>query len=273
MTIVNAILTAIFDTLYAVLGVLPAWLSLTVLSAVVGVLALVVVRYCSNQKAIGRVKDDIKANMLALKLFKDELRVVFRAQGRLLVSALRMQYHMLPPLLVMIAPFVLVAAQMGLRYQWRPLRPDETANLTVSLRDDAPPGAYNITVEAPKAVHVDSRVRARADRHKVEWYVRGTEPGVYTLRFNGQGQPVTKRLTVGDTQDRVSPKRPGPGFLDRLLYPAEAPFGAHSVIQSISINYPQRESWFSGADWWVVWFLVLSIVAALILKPVLGVKF
>ncbi len=274
MALVNAIFTAVFDTAYAVLGLLPPWLALTVLSGVVGIIALVVIRYCSNQAAIGRVKDDIKANMLALKLFKDELPVVFRAQGRLLWAALRMQYHMVPPLLVMLVPFMLIAAQMGLRYQWRPLKPDELSVLTVSLRDDAPLSAYDITVETPDGVVVPPERRVRAPGGgKVFWNVQGTEPGQYTLVLDCQGRSFTKRLTVGAACDRVSPQRPGPSFWSRLLYPAETPFPADSIIQSISIDYPRRDSWFCGADWWILWFLVLSIVAALIFKPLLGVKF
>ena len=110
MATLNHILTWAFNIIYAPLNPLPRWCSLTLLSGVVGLLALVVVKYTSNQAAIGRVKDDIKANMLAIKLFKDEMRVMFGAQRRLIWAALRMQYRMLPPLLVMLVPFVLVAA-------------------------------------------------------------------------------------------------------------------------------------------------------------------
>jgi hypothetical protein len=272
MWFINRILTAVFDTVYAVLGLLPNWASLTVLSGLVGVAALFVVRYCSNQKAMGKVKDDIKANMLALKLFKDELPVVFRSQGVLLWSAVRIQLLMLPPLVVMIVPFVLVAAQMGLRYQWRPLNPGEESVLTVGLRADAPPEAYNLTVDAPEGVVIDRRVRKRA-KQEVDWTVRADKPGVYTLTLVAGDEREPKRLTVGADQDRVSPKRPGRGLLDKLLYPAERPFSADSRIQSISIAYPTRDSWFCGADWWILWFLVLSIVIALIFKPLIGVKF
>jgi len=272
VTIVNPIMTALFDALYGLLGLLPPWLSLSVLSVLAGVLALVVMRYCSNQAAIGRVKDGIKADMLALKLFKDELPVVFRAQGRLVLGALRMQYYMLPPMAVMMVPFILAAAQMGLRYQWRALRPDEESVLSVALRRDAPAGAFDITIEAPDGVQVDRRVR-KPVKHEVDWIVRGARAGRYTLRLRCGGDSITKQLVVGDDAGRVSPRRPGPGFVDRLLYPAERPFGSGSMVQSVSIAYPPRESRFCGADWWVVWFLVLSIVAALALKPIFRVKF
>ena len=102
LALLNPICTALGDGIYAVLGPLPPWLSLTILSAIAGLLALVVFRYTSNQKAIGRALDDIKANLLALKLYKDELRVTFQAQGRLLWAIARLQRYMLTPFLVML---------------------------------------------------------------------------------------------------------------------------------------------------------------------------
>ncbi len=275
MGVLNSILTAVFDTVYAVLGLGPRWLSLTILSGIVGVVALIVVRFCSNQAAIGRVKDDIKANMLSLKLFKDELRVVLKAQVRLIWAGLRMQYHMLPPLLVMFVPFVLVAAQMGLRYQWRPVETNEPTDLTVRLRPDAPDSALNWMLEAPDGVETAPSargIRINADEKAVVWNLIGRKPGRYVLTFREGTESVTKEFVVGKDQDRVSPVRPGPSLVDRVLYPAERPFGSDSVIQSIAITYPPRDSWFCGADWWILWFVVLSIVIALLLKPVVGVK-
>src|SRR5260370_27871087 len=76
--------------LLAPIGMLPGWLSATVVAAVTGVLLLVLFKYTSNQRAIKRVRDDIDANLLALKLFKDNARVTIGSQGRLLVGAGRL---------------------------------------------------------------------------------------------------------------------------------------------------------------------------------------
>ena len=77
---------------------------------------------------------------------------------------------------------------------------------------------------------------------------------------------------VGGTNQRVSPLRHNGGWVDSLLYPVEAPLEASSVVQSISLSYPFAESWFHGSTWWIIWFLVLSIVIALIFKPFMNVK-
>ena len=65
----------------APLGTLPGWLSATIVAAVTGVLLLVAFKYTSNQRAIKRVRDDIDANLLALKLFKDSTAVTLRSPG------------------------------------------------------------------------------------------------------------------------------------------------------------------------------------------------
>ncbi len=54
------------------------------ISIVIGLLMVIVFRYTSDQKAIGRAKDKLKAHLLAVRLFQDQLPVVMRAYGRIL---------------------------------------------------------------------------------------------------------------------------------------------------------------------------------------------
>ncbi len=63
------------------IGVVPGWLSATAIAAVTGVLMLAVFKYTSNQNAIKRVRNEINAHLLALKLFKDSARVALQSQG------------------------------------------------------------------------------------------------------------------------------------------------------------------------------------------------
>ena len=271
MWLVNRILMAVFDAIYAVLGAVHPAFALVVISGVFGVAALLVIRYCSNQTAVGRIKDRINANLLAIKLYKDELRVMFRALPRILWATAKLQAHMIPPLLVMIVPMILVCTQMAGRHEWRPLRVGERAVLTISLKPDAPYSALDITARLPSGVTMDHRVRATEPR-KVSWYVQASQPGRHTLTFPVGGQDITKELVVGDGFERVSPKRHNGGFADSLLYPCEAPIAADSLVESISVALPPLDSWFYGSFWWIIWLLALSIIIALIFKPFLKVK-
>jgi hypothetical protein len=272
MATLNRLLTALFDVIYTPLNPLPRWCSLTLLSVLAGLVALLVVKYTSNQAAIARIKDDIKAHMLAIKLFKDDLGVMFGAQAQLIWAALRMQYRMLPPLVIMFVPFVLMAAQMGLRYQWRPLKVGETVCMDVVLSDQAQPADFDLQCPAQDGVEiVGLPVRGLAS-HMVTWRIRPQRPGVHTLVMTHGRETFTKQLAVGENADRACPVRGGT-FWDRLLYPAEAPFEAASLVRSIRlVPYPERRGRYAGADWWLFWFFAVSVVAALVLKPVLKVK-
>ena len=46
------------------------------ISIVIGFLMVIVFRYTSDQKAIGRAKDQLKAHLLAVRLYQDQLPVV-----------------------------------------------------------------------------------------------------------------------------------------------------------------------------------------------------
>ncbi|GAG02027.1 unnamed protein product, partial [marine sediment metagenome] len=57
------------------------FVALLLISLVTGVVMLWIFGAVSNQKAIKRVKDKIKAHLLEILLFNDSLKMVFRAQG------------------------------------------------------------------------------------------------------------------------------------------------------------------------------------------------
>ena len=71
----------------------------------------------------------------------------------------------------------------------------------------------------------------------------------------------------------------GDSFWDLLLYPTEARFASGSAFTSISVSaYPIRELRLLGIDWSFgielgmgLTFMVISIVAALLLKGLFGV--
>ncbi len=218
--------------LLAPVGWLPGWLSATIISAVTGVLLLVIFKYTSNQRAIKRVRDDIKAHLLALKLFKDSTSVTFRAQGRILLGAFRLMVLSIVPMLVMMAPVCLLLGQLALWYQSRPLRVGEEAVVTVKLGGD----------------------------HELPW------PEVRLAPTSAV------EVAVGDGFMRLSAKRPGWSWSDILLHPWERPFRTDSSVESIEIDYPDRVSWTSGTDWWVAYWFVASTVAALCFRPLLNVN-
>ena len=270
LSVLNPICTVIGDGVYAVLGPLPIWLGLTLISAAAGVVMLVAFGYLSNQAAIGETKDDIKANLLALKLFKEDLRVTFLSQLRLLWAIARLQRYMLVPILILLLPMLLGLAQMGVRYQWRPLRIGEETLVKVKLGEGSDTvGDANASAGSGLAVEAGPVPGGG----EIVWRVRAVENGTHTITLQIGGATLEKELVVSDGFQRVGPLRPGRSWTSQLLYPVEPALPGDLPIMSIEVAYPDRESWIYGTDYWVLYFFVVSMIVAIILRPVFNVRF
>ena len=266
----NPVCTAIGDAIYASLSPLPVWLGLTLLSVLGGIIMLIAFRYASNQTGIGRAKDDIKANLLALKLFKDEIRVTFQSQWRILGAILRLQRYVLTPVILLTLPMLLGLAQMGIRHQWRPLMPGERTNIRMSFARDAT-DLPAVTLEPSNGIDIE--VGPIPGDGDLVWRVRATEPGRHTLVFRVGDQTIEKELVVGSGFERVSAMRCGRAWATQLLHPAEPRLPSDSPVYAIAIRYPGVDSLIHGANYWVIYLFVISMATALILKPLFKVRF
>ncbi|MFQ5743411.1 MAG: hypothetical protein ACE5HV_07465, partial [Acidobacteriota bacterium] len=68
---------------------------------------------------------------------------------------------------------------------------------------------------------------------------------------------------------RIECLEPFNGFLDQLLNPSEPPLPPSSPVESISLDYPEREVSLLGwkTHWLVVFFILTMVVAFALRKP------
>lgn len=268
LSLLNPLLTDVGDAVYAIFDPLPPVVGITVLSAFFGVVLLIAFKYLSNQKAIGRVRDTISASLLALKLYKDDMMVTLRTQGRLFVAIAKLQWYMFMPIIILLLPMLMAMAQMGVRYQWRPLRVGEETQITAEL-DDFVDEYSKLAIEPNEGLCVLAGPVIGGG--EAVWRVLAEKAGRHTLTITCDGKSVTKEFVVGRAGQRVNPIR-GQRWTDQLLNPNEAALPGRLPVRSISINYPPFESYIYGSDWWVLYFFVVSMVFALLFKPMFNVR-
>ena len=261
------------EVLLAPIAVSPGWLSNGLIAAIIAVPLLLIFKVTSNQSAIGRIRDRIKAHMLAVKLYKDNLAVTFDSLGRVFVCSLLLLCHAIVPLLVMIVPVCLLLGQMNLWYQKRPLLLQEEAIVALKLNSFAfDSGLPEIRLDTQLAGEITiGPVRVPA-KDMIYWKIKAGKKGSHKLRFHLNNTSVEKELAIGDGFMRVSVQRSGWSFGSILLHPMEKPFEADSIIKSIEVLYPDRPSRVSGTDGWVIYFFIVSLVVALVLKPFFKVR-
>lgn len=271
---INAPMNTIGKNLFSFIAVVPGWLSNAIISAIAGILMILLFKYTSNQKAISKIKDAIKVNMLALKLFKDNLAVTFCSIGGLFKAATLKLVFALLPMVVMIIPISFTLGQMGVWYQARPLLAGEEANVTVQLNGSQYDSLPDVTLTDSDAFETTMDGFKIPSKRELIWTIKAGSDGLHKLSFDINGQTYDKELAIGEGFMRVSEIRPGidTGIEDLLLHPMEQPFSADSIVKSISIEYPERISKTSGTNWWLGYFFVVSMIFAFIFMPVFKVK-
>jgi hypothetical protein len=264
--------SALFGVLRGPMTALPAWLSLTVISALLGAVLLILFKYTSPQTAISRVRDKIKAHLLAMKLFKDNIPVVLKSQVQVFAAAVMLLIYSIPPMLVMILPFCLVLGQLGVWYQARPLAASEQAVVVMQLADSKSEAMPSVSLVETGAVKIVAGPVRVPSRRQIYWQIQPARAGIHQVQFTVGQTQVQKELSVGSGHMPVSIKRPSLDIADLILYPAEKPFNRTSPVRWIRIDYPQRTAPLTGSGVWVVTLFVISMLAALIVKPFFNVK-
>lgn len=269
---INAIFTAASGWLIGPVMRLPGWLSCAVLAGITALLILVIYKYTSNQKAIRRIRNRIKVNLLAMRLYKDSLQVTLTAQKELFKAGVALLLNSLVPLAVMLIPMIMILAQLQSWYGYEPLGPGAEAVVTVQL--DSSESLSSVKISSISGAHIVTgpvRIQSLA---QAAWIIQAdvAGPGKITLKVNEE--EFEKSLAVGKAHyTQISPLRPGPKIIDVLLYPAERPFKTDSAVKSVAVGYPQR-TWKTGiTNSWMVDFFIMSCALALLLKNVIKVTF
>jgi hypothetical protein len=247
-------------------------------SLVVGLLMVVLFGYTSDQKAIGIAKDQLKAHLLAVRLYRDQIPVVMGSYGKILRGTGRYLKLAFKPLLYVIIPITLLMVQIDRYLGQTPIATNAAFLLTVHLSDqhrssltadalnsltlDLPP---EITMTAP-AVHIPAE-------SEVVWRLVGSRDGQYGLKIADGGESVEKAVCIGSDLPRISTIRLRGQFWERMFSSAEPALPENSAIESIAINYPDRDIDFAGYGMnWIWLFFILSMIAGFIFKEVLGIK-
>ncbi len=272
IALLNAGMNKLFRPLRWPMTALPLWLSLTIISSVLGVVLLVLFKYTSNQTAIGRTRDTIKAHLLAMKLFKDNIPVVLKSQIKIFSAAIRLLFYSIPPLLVMALPFCLIMGQLALWFQAAPLNTGQQAVVMMQLKENADDPLPPVSLTSTAGVKVVTGPVRVPSKRQVFWEIQADQSGQHQLEFVVDNMLVQKELAVGGKPMPISLKRPGMSFVDLIFFPAEKPFDKMSPVQSIRIDYPERPSSFAGSDVWVIWLFLISMLSAILFKPLLKVK-
>jgi uncharacterized membrane protein (DUF106 family) len=250
-----------------------------VLSIVIGLLMVVLFGYTSDQKAIGIAKDRLKAHLLAVRLYRDQIPVVMGSYGKILRGTgvyLKLAFK---PLLYVIIPITLLMVQIDRYLGSTPLAINAPFLFTVNLaaagagQSDSDSALNNVSIELPPEITATAPPVHAMANHEVIWRLAGSKEGKYGIKVAAGGSTAEKDVCIGGGLPRISTVRLRDHFWERMFTSAESSLPDNSPIESISINYADRNIAIAGYGMnWIWLFFILSMVAGFIFKEVLGIQ-
>ena len=272
MELFNRTLSLAIDLVMTPLQPISPSTSLLLLSAAMGLLFLLVFRLTSNQDAIGRLRRRMGAHLLEFRLFQHSLGIQWSALSRMLLANLIYLRYAGRPLLLMLVPLGLVLIQLDQWYGYQPLKPDETALVSLKLSGEG--DLTKVRLETGEGLELVGRPLRNPRSGEVNWSVRPRRQGTQLLTFLFDDRQVQKEIVTSDQAlARVSAVTPSRDFWDVLQHPGAPPLPPDSFAERISVNYPARSIDLLGWEThWLVFLLIVSTLAALAFKRLLRVQ-
>jgi len=246
-------------------------ISLGLISVLGGIGMLWVFRCASDQTAIRKTRNRLKAHLYELRLYADEPSLVWRAQLELLKGNLRLIRLTLRPAVVLAVPFILLVLWLEPFFGRDPLPLGRPAVVTLQLKDSIDPSVQPPVLQAPPEISVETGPVRVIGQRQVSWRIRPMRQVSGSLRIVLPHETLEKRIDAGPGLRYLMPRRED-SLLALLWYPAESRLSS-TLAEWIEISYPSRQIRWLGLELhWLVWFVLISMASALLLKRRMGVS-
>jgi hypothetical protein len=287
MGAVNRVVSSILDVALVPFEFMGAELTLVIVSAVFGILAIFAFKYLSWQRGIKGTKDRIKGHLIAVRIYQDDLGTVFSSVVKVLLRNVQYLVLNLVPFVPLSIPFALIVAQLVVRYAFAPLPvahteaalakelPGRGTLLEIHMKAGRESEVSRLEVRLPEGL----RARSPLVRNSAEGVAFLEIAAVSALRGSIDcaidGRSVgTKEVVAGrDPTRSMQPERVS-GFWSSWLWPAEPPFPADSPLDVVRFTYPDRELFLlpEGPGGILLTFFLASLVFGFAALKPLGVQ-
>ena len=271
ISLINRSLEAAFTVILIPFRGAGPLIPLLVLSFLSGMLMLWAFGKWSDQEKIRSAKEHIRGQLLGVRLYQHDVRVVLLLQASILRQVATYFRLSLSPVVVLLVPILLILVQLNLFFSHRPLDVGEPTILKVRTDDRVRP-ASAIGLRAPDGITIETAPVHSSRMQEVSWRIRADHPGAFEAVIESEGQSLTKTIVAGSRWAAVSPIRTRDWF-DLLFFSGEPPLPDSAGVTSIELLYPDQPISFLGWQTdWLVTFLIASIVTAFGMKRFFGVE-
>jgi hypothetical protein len=215
---------------------LPPVVALVVVSALSGLLMLWVFAKFGDQDRIRRTKERIRGQLLGVRLYQHDVRIVLGLQASILRGILSYFRTSLVPMLILLLPLALILIQLNRHFAYRPLEVGQSTVVTVHTDGGSEGDQPEILPRPSDGVTVETRALREPGRGRISWRVRVDGPAL--------------RRSVSLPETGSTPKNLSPALTGRR--PRRCEHGAGSTSFSIPARRRSREPGRSRRSRWSI---------------------
>jgi|GEM_PF-572159 len=283
----NHHLTRVFDIILYPFGLIGSWAQILIVSVVSSFIILFFFKKLSSAEKKKKAKDRIRANIFAIRIYKDFWRVILQSFFKSIYYTGKYFILNFAPVLVFLPILFLLSVQLDVRFGMRPFQPGEQFILTAQL--NRPPQEIEIQQLTSKQaaplippVYIDSIDDRGREVREVNWKMEAREEGPGELVFQIEGDRLTKSIVVGPDEGRpLSNRRFSsaglsgfPRLLISFIHPVEPLMASGNAVEEISLRYPPDTVRFLFLNThWLVYYILFIFIVVLSLKNRFGVEF
>ena len=239
---------------------------LTLLSAVVGVLILVLVGLSTPQSLVEKARNKMASAIYEIRLYLDSPKRIILSQGRLIASSFGYVLAMLPAFLLMSIPIWILYLQLEPRLGMDPLEIGEQAVLSVHT-GDANAGS---TVELLPSDSFEVGGKVENSAGETHFQIMPKAAGLHVLEVKTSLGTLAKKIAVGKGHMVYPDRSSGSHYWGEAWGTEKRLIPKADGASQISIGHPASSRRFLGMPWWIYSLIVMTL-AAFGLKDKLGI--
>lgn len=278
---INYVITKVFDGMLYPFSFINEFWGILFLSILTSIIALIVYKYVSSPSKIKKAKNKIKANILAIRLYKDFWKVIAGSFFKSLLYVLK-YFTLNIGVIIIILPLLLpMFVQMDVRYGMRPFQVGE--DIVIKAAFSKNPNDLDIQLLEnvnfkplmnPVFIDAFKDEENKKPLQEVNWKVKVTGHGATKIKIKVNDQVFEKTLLTGKQKKAFSNKKFSASSIEHFIYPVEELFPENDTLKYIYINYPGKNISFLGLGiHWLIYYLLLVLIFVLALRKRFGVEF
>lgn len=256
-------------------------LQIVILSLISTIILLAAFKRLSNQELIKQHKNKIYGNFLEIAIYRDQFRRSLICQGRIIKHNLLYVAAITKPLLLFMAPVLLVCLQLEYRLGYQVMKPGQSfiieAQLDKGIGAVASPNFLNrLSITTSDSIDLETPAMQIPATGQVFWKARLTQAGAHNfvrIALEGQNEVVHKKVAVDASVNRFTPTKTKIRNLGDLLTSGEDPIPSSSQVKTLRIAYlPAEYPFFKWTLSPIVYFFILTLLFGILLKPTMKVS-